>query len=582
LKLLIEKYPKLRIVVAMSFDDLAGLPSLGFDLLAMAAWADEERVDLLQRWSQHWAKWIVPAQKSQSKKINPYYLRSWLSVNNAMLKPLEYTLKIWAAFCGDILGTDGASAIEAYIRRMTSNVSDGIPGLERFALQLLVEMEISSNPFDSDRIISQFKSEIPSPTSNNSTDQGDLSHSAPIKTPSVKEVNGVDLLSSNGFLHSYPGSHYGFSHPVFIGYLAGRALSENDLIEKLHHQPSWSVKNLAFFYYAKYGDVTSLIHSYLQEDDILHTNHLLISRWLQIAPKNRSWRTIILRTLTSILQKERETTSLAAKIITALSFSGDDGVSLYFRQLLKSEHSNLKQLAALGCGILSDKKAIDELSQILLDQSPTSIRSASLALAAIGDKQSLEILASSLLNGSEETRRYAAEALANNPTEGLPALREGSSMEDVLVRRSVVFGLIRVNQPWARKIVENLQLEDNEWVVRNAAIQAFDELQRKTTYAPAPIPDLTETQWLIEYADKIGTSVAPGKPAEQLVGIALLNGSPEEKIFAMDYFRKKCDPDTMDLIYSAYTNNIGDLRDNAYYLLWLMTLAGIKLPISLE
>jgi hypothetical protein len=155
-------------------------------------------------------------------------------------------------------------------------------------------------------------------------------------------------------------------------------------------------------------------------------------------------------------------------------------------------------------------------------------------------------------------------------------------MEDLLVRRSVVFGLIRVNQPWAKKIVENLQLEDNEWVVRNAAIQAFDELQRKISYAPTPPPDLTETQWLIEYAERIGTTIAPGMPAEQLVGKALINGNPDEKMYAMDYFRMKCDPKMMELIHSAYPTSTGELRDSVYYLLWLMTLAGIKLPISFE
>jgi hypothetical protein len=582
LRLLIERYPKLRTVVAMSYDDLAGLPCLGFSLLAMAAWTDEERMNLLHRWSQQWVKWVAPAIKSQTKKINPYYLNSWLNVNNTLLKPLEYTLKIWSAFSGDILGADGPSAIEAYIRRMTSNVTDALPGLEQFALQLLVDMNLISNPFATSRINSQNKSEITSSTPTDSSAQVDSSQASQIKPPSEKDIRGIDTLTNNGFLLSYAGSRYGFSHPIFLGYLAGKALSDDSLIDQLKDQPSWTGKNLAFYYFAQHGDVSALIQYYLQEDDILHTNHLLISRWLQIAPKNRAWRTIILRTLTSILQKEKETISLAAKIITAMAFSGDDGVSLYFRQLLKSDHPNLKQLAALGCGILSDKKAIAELNQILLEPSPTSIRSASLALAAIGDKQSLEILASSLLNGSEETRRYAAEALANDPIEGQPALREGSSMEDLLVRRSVVFGLIRVNQPWAKKIVENLQLEDNEWVVRNAAIQAFDELQRKISYAPTPPPDLTETQWLIEYAERIGTTIAPGMPAEQLVGKALINGNPDEKMYAMDYFRMKCDPKMMELIHSAYPTSTGELRDSVYYLLWLMTLAGIKLPISFE
>ena len=119
---------------------------------------------------------------------------------------------------------------------------------------------------------------------------------------------------------------------------------------------------MAMYYFSRIGDVSPFINKLIQEDDILHTNHLVVSRWLQIAPKNRQWRSSILRTLTSVLNKEKDTLSLAAKIISAMAFSGDVGVSVYFRQLLKSDHPNLKQLAALGCGILAEKKAIDDLN----------------------------------------------------------------------------------------------------------------------------------------------------------------------------------------------------------------------------
>jgi hypothetical protein len=583
LRSLLIIYPKLRIVTALSFDDLAGLPALGFNLLAMAAWGDDDRDSFLLRWSQLWHKWIYPSEKHQSKNIDPHYLNSWLKVNNSMLKPLEYMLKVWAAYSGDILGSDGPSAIEAYIRRMTSDVSDVRAGLERFALTLINEMDIKSNPHNSDRL-SQDQAIGNLPSKANLPPEGTASNQQPVsnKSTHIKALTGIDTLISNGFLVSYTGSQYGFSHTIFIAYLAGNALSYTGSSTQIISQPPWIGKTLALYYFARNGDVTPFINDLIQDDDIIHTNHLLISRWLQVAPKNRQWRTTILRTLTSILNKEKDTMSLAAKIISAMAFSGDVGISVYFRQLLKSDHPNLKQLAALGCGILAEKKAIEELNTLLQEQSPSSIRAASLALAAIGDKQSLEILASNLLNGSELSRRYAAEALANSPIEGHPALKEGSTMEDLLVRRSVAFGLIRVNQPWAIKIVENFQLEDNEWVVRNAALQAFDEIKRKNSYAPKPLADLTETQWLIDYAIKVGTTVAPGKPADELVIKALTNGSQDEIMNALDYLRNKCDANTINNIYTVYSNNTGEIKDFAYYVLWLMMIAGIKMPLAIK
>jgi hypothetical protein len=582
---LLKFYPKLRIVTALSYDDLAGLPALGFSLLGMAAWTDDDRDSFLQRWSQLWDKWIYPSGQNHKKKVRSHYLKSWLKVNNAMLKPFEFVLKVWAAYSGDAIGTDGSSSIEAYIRRMTSNASNIRAELELFALQLLFEMEIKSNPHDSDRIFDDEEKSARFSTNNLSDDNGTESNerSSIVKPSHIKALSSIEPLIDNGFLVSYTGSLYGFSHPIICGYLAGNALFATGSMNLILSQPAWIGKTLAMYYFSRVGDVTPYINRLIQEDDILHTNHLTISRWLQIAPKNRQWRSTILRTLTTILNKEKDALSLAAKVISAMAFSGDTGVSVYFRQLIKSDYPNLRQLATLGCGVLAEKKAIEDLNSLLQEQSPSSIRSASLALAAIGDKRSLEILASTLLNGSEISRRYAAEALANTPAEGYPALKEGSSMEDLLVRRSVAFGLIRINQPWALKIVENMQLEDKEWVVRNAAIQAFAELQRKHSYAPAPLADPTETQWLIDYATRIGTTVAPGKPADDLVLKALAtNESQAEVLNALDYLRRKCDADTINYIYSTYSNNIGEIRDAAYNVLWLMIISGIKLPISVK
>jgi hypothetical protein len=583
LRSLLEIYPKLRIVTAMSYEYLAGLPAMGFRLLGMAAWGDEDRDAFLLRWSDLWDKWIYKLEKDHSKKINVRYLNSWLKTNNELLKPLEYTLKVWSAYSGDIIGTDGPSSIEAYIRRMTVNVSKSRPALERFALHTITSLNIIANPHDADRAFSHREPDEFSLSSDTSGSTPDTpATSAQAKPAHIKALSGIDILTDNGFLTNYPGSHYGFIHPVVCGYLAGNGLAHSGSIGQIQKQPAWIGKSLAMYYFARNGDVTSMINELVQEDDILHSNHLTIARWLQIAPKNRQWRSSILRTLTTILHKEKDTISLAGKIASGLAFSGDSGVSVLFRQLLKSDNPNLKQLAALGCGILGEKKAVEELNNLLQEDSPASIRAASLALAAIGDKPSLEILASNLLNGSELARRYSAEALANNPVEGHPALKEGSKMEDLLVRRSVAFGLIRVNQPWAIKIVENLQLEDNEWVVRNSALQAFDEFRRRISYAPKPLADPTEMEWLINFAAKVGTTVAPGKPADDLVVKALTSGNKDEILFALDYLRIKCDENTISEINTIYNNNTEEIKDVAYYVLWLMMIAGINVPLAIK
>jgi hypothetical protein len=63
---------------------------------------------------------------------------------------------------------------------------------------------------------------------------------------------------------------------------------------------------------------------------------------------------------------------------------------------------------------------------------------------------------------------------------------------------------------------------------------------------------------------------------------ALTNGSQDEIMNALDYLRNKCDANTINNIYTVYSNNTGEIKDFAYYVLWLMMIAGIKLPLAIK
>jgi HEAT repeat protein len=246
--------------------------------------------------------------------------------------------------------------------------------------------------------------------------------------------------------------------------------------------------------------------------------------------------------------------------------------------MLQSDNDNLRLLAALACGITKDAKASSELAKLLSDKSPSIVRSACLALVAIGDKQALEIVANTLVNGTEVSRRAAAEALANNPLSGHPTLKDGSTHEDLRVRHSIVYGLMRIPQPEARKILARMQLEEKEWIVRNAAIQAMEELTQPAAGVPNPLPDLAETPWLIDYAAKQGMGVAPGRPAHELVIEALKKGNTTERLLALDYLSMHADESAIPVIYSWYFGSSGEIRNAAYQTLWALANSGISLP----
>jgi HEAT repeat protein len=572
IKALLLQYPTIRMVASVSFENLAELPSLGFHVMALAEWGDLEINEFVKKWNRLWEK--LPTTRQQNPEYQSIYkcLYRWLTTARFPTTPLDMTLKIWAAYSGDLIGPDSHSALEAYLRRMTGDNQKSRAALERLALQIVVSMNPAYQPHHNDTILEPYV---------DGKDQSTDAQQAGISTQEHwrgKPIPFSGDLVSTGLLQSHSGSRLRFINPILTGYLAGNALVNDTSLTKIQEQTSWIGKSTTLYYLAHFGDISAVIPFLLRRDDFLHNELLRIARWLRAPRKNQPWRALVLRTLATALQREKETLPLAARIITAIAISGEPGVSLLFRQLLQSDNLNLRNLAALASGISADPKAADDLAALLADKSPTIVRSASLALVAIGSKHSLEIIANSLLHGSEIMRRAAAEALANHPAEGHPTLQEGSTVADLRVRHAIVYGLMRIQQPWAREILERLQLEDKEWIVRTAAIQAMEEINLPSAYVPNPLPDLTETPWLVDFAAKQGMGVAPGEPAYELVIEALRKGSEEEKIQALIYLSFHGNAKSIPVIYSWYFGGTGEIRDTACQTLWTLVNSGITLP----
>jgi len=131
---------------------------------------------------------------------------------------------------------------------------------------------------------------------------------------------------------------------------------------------------------------------------------------------------------------------LRGQAMAAFVASGDPGAATLFRQLLSSRSFELIPLAALGSGALKDVKAIDALEELMQAPSGAVRRAICLALVAIGTEKSLEGVARALLQAMTNWRRAAAEALANDPIEGHAMLKEGATLEDIMLRRAVVNG----------------------------------------------------------------------------------------------------------------------------------------------
>jgi hypothetical protein len=568
-------YPKTRMVTSASSEYLDGLVTLNFIPFALAAWNAKQRLKFLEKWGDLWTHHVaVEVWAQTSESVDPMLLNGWLNSENNSLTPLELTLKTWGAYAGDIRGPRPLDAIETHLRRLSPG---DVPreALEMLALQVSLSAEPIFDPRKAREWIKSFKpSEIaitPEAADETSTRKSEK-----------VQASSLDLITKmveSSLLTQHRNNRMRFTHPVFGGYLAGKALASFKS-DALLDQPPWIGKYLALHFLAAVGDATPLVNKLLSiVDRPLSRNLLTPARWLRDAPRQMAWCGEVMAKLVELLRQTGQPLGLRGQALCALVQSGDPSVAVLLRQLLEEHDNDMLQLAALGSGALQDIKAIELLSALLGTQSPNVHRAACLALVNIGTTAAMDIVAYALLHGDDNLRRAAAEALANHPGEGHAMLKEAAEMkEDLLVRRSSVYGLGRIPETWAEELINYLETEDDQWAVRNTAMVVNENRQRPNPHIPQRLPPPTESPWIIAFAGKQGLGVSPDKPPTDLLLMALKSGTEEERLASLAYLRMMPVEGVFGALYQAMYGGEPTLREAVFQTFAEMAARGVDVP----
>jgi HEAT repeat protein len=158
-------------------------------------------------------------------------------------------------------------------------------------------------------------------------------------------------------------------------------------------------------------------------------------------------------------------------------------------------------------------------------------------------------------------------------------LKEGAEMkEDLLVRRSVAYGLGRISETWAEELVSRLETEDDQWAVRNAAMEVTENRQHLNPHIPQRLPPPTESSWIIAFAGKQGLGVSPEKPPTELLLKALKSGTEEEKFASLAYLRMIPVESVFGALYQAMYGGEPTLREAVFQTFAEMAARGIDVP----
>ena len=203
--------------------------------------------------------------------------------------------------------------------------------------------------------------------------------------------------------------------------------------------------------------------------------------------------------------------------------------------MLQSTSVDSRVLGIIGMGGLRNNEYIKDLQTFITNESNEKIRfAACISLAVIGTTEALEVLGKFLLSGDDRSQVFASQALALHPGEGVPMLKEVLGMDDVRVRRAAIFGLARVQSDEIIPILEKVQLEDNQAIVKNAATDVLENRQSPKVRLSFPAEDIASLSWLIAYAADAGLGVMPGKGALEMLRRVFVNGNQLQKIAALE------------------------------------------------
>lgn len=607
-----ETYPGNRYIVASGVENITGMESLDLVPIAVAGWTPAQKKEYVTRWGELWTAHITNQSWASALPAiyDPLILNRWILEDAGFDTPFFLMMRTWATYAGDTLGSSDIDSINAYLQRMTSGKQNERGALEQLASQIV----LSQNPIltrnaagntvaafedngvsqpqvvkaaapiidddldalldELDDIAGQAAAAASATVEEQADDKGDVSK---------REVRRLipDLVEER-LLSEKPGNKISFIHPIFCGYLAAANLARQPADNPLGNQKPWVGKTLAETFMASQPrDLSPMIAAKSRAAQSEPLKHSLVetSAFLKYASKSAGYRPKLMKSLAGLLQQDNLSLGIRMRILAGLAQSQEAGISKLFQQMLKSPNHSVRWLGALGCGMIKDQSIVLELGMLLYDPSIFVSRAACLALVTIGTTRAMEMITGALLEANEEVRRAAAEALALHPQEGYPVLKEGIAVDDVLVRRAVVFGLARVEEPWAREILENVVVEDDEWLVRNAALQIVEESKTNGPIIPKPIVPIHELPWLVSFAGEKGMGVSPGQAGWDMLATVLKDGNEEQRLAAMQIYRRKPGEaiPVINTLVEIHKGPEGEIREGAYNTLWHLHAFGLNL-----
>jgi len=555
---LLETYSQNMIVITGPATGYDSLMALGFTPAFLRAWTPGNFTELAEQWALAWTR----QRDKRASRPDDQVMRR-LAADNRGRCMLNVTLKLWAGLADDTRQTGRIGWYDALINRRLSapQTRDLLPALAERILE-------NGAPVARGELQTLLAEALPGPQSPKEKDN------RPAQAAEI--ING---WVKDGLLREVAGGRLTFPHPQITSFLASEQLVRGDpeRAVELALNPAW--KEALGFAAAKINMLPIIYRKLSVTPDLMFSDLFDLVAWMPDAPPDAPWRGDLFKRFAAALMAPEQFLTVRERAMAALIATRDRNVLFIFRQAIRSADANIRSLGCIGLGALGDPEAVRDLTTLLGDSDQNVQLAAALALGAIGTEQSLNAVVKALVQGSEQLRRAAAEALAALPGEGHEVLRDGIVSDNIDIRRASVFGLARINAPWALMALHRAMFEDEQFWVRTAAESAFMAAQAPHSEGPRAHPEADALGWLVAWAAEHGEGVPAGVNARQVLIRVLQEGEPEFKILSAQTMGQLGHVAGLKPLYAALRDRQPGVRDAVYTALSnIQTRLGSPLP----
>lgn len=537
IRVLTTKYPLIKIVVSINNSYIGSLLKDGFVPYHISPITKGIRKELINKLSKNFGTFSLLRSTSPDVFLDKF--EYWHRQNPENHDVFSLTLASLFEFSLSGSATSKIPLVRNYVLRHCSH-GNQLAVLSKLALRM------SATPYhilQKDAMASVFSD-----------------HQVDSDNGSGNNQSLLETLVDLGFLlERQPGS-FGFRFPQVYSYLLG--------IESSYH-PSVSWEKCFFDRSENFALAANKEMDYLSAwlnltDDPLYRHLDTLLPHIEKIINDQTLLNKAISSFINILQQESLPLPIKLKALSLTLSLGNES-ALKILDVLASRFPKCKIFSILGYGFFSSDKSVSNITALL--PTSTSLEKALCAssLLRIDNSMSRNEVDKLLLSGNDIIRRVICEIFSTDSIYGHNKLKELSSNESLAIRKSSIYGIKLIDEDWVSDFLTSISIKDTEWLVRDSAAAALDELGHKViNISQFSLPEFDKNNWLLESAKKRNLMIVPKiVPVDLLIDI-VNTGSIHEKYSSLFILSRFSNSKVKDYLNSQLNAN-SDCSDQAFF-----------------